>query len=134
MFLFLINQEKSFTLHELFSYFFRPNCHSSIFFIEYYLHILIFSSQPCIMYMSFLGEVKTSPFFPLILVRLCCRSFFLFDLFYHTYRISRMYSKENPKDFRFPVSGFYPSQWVMLFLRSKASFQASSSFTAEFRA
>lgn len=42
MFPFLINQEKSFTLRELFSYFFRPNCHSSIFFIEYYLHILIF--------------------------------------------------------------------------------------------
>ncbi|WP_333699243.1 hypothetical protein, partial [Bacteroides congonensis] len=26
-----------------------------------------------------------------ILVRLCCLSFFLFDLFYHTYRIGRMY-------------------------------------------
>ena len=33
------------------------------------------------MYMSFLGEVKTSPVFPVILVRLCCLSFFLFGLF-----------------------------------------------------
>lgn len=85
------------------------------------------------MYMSFLGEVKTSPVFPVILVRLCCLSFFLFDLFYHTYRIGCMYPKENPKYFRFPVSSFYPDQWVMLFLCSKTSFQAGSSFTAEFR-
>ena len=59
---------------------------------------------------AFLGEVETSPVFPVILVRLCCLSFFLFDLFYHTYRIGCMYPKENPKYFRFPVSSFYPGQ------------------------
>ena len=31
-------------------------------------------------------------------------------VFYHTYRVGRMYSKENPKYFRFSVSGFYPGQ------------------------
>ena len=30
------------------------------------------------------------------------------DLIYHQYGISRMYSEENPKDFRLPVPCLYP--------------------------
>ena len=133
MSLFLINTEISSPFLELFSVFFLVN---SRFF---YLFTRILFTYYCFFFATlryahtFLGEVKNLSSSVLISVWLCCRSFFLFNLFYHTYRVGHMYSKENPKNFRFSVSGFYPSQWVMLFLRSQASFQAGSSFTAEFR-
>ena len=123
MSLFLINTEISSPFLELFSVFFLVN---SRFF---YLFTRILFTYYCFFFATlryahtFLGEVKNLSSSALILVWLCCRSFFLFNLFYHTYRVGRMYSKENPKNFRFSVSGFYPGQWVMLFLCTKTSFR-----------
>ena len=100
MSLFLINTEISSPFLELFSVFFLVN---SRFF---YLFTRILFTYYCFFFATlryahtFLGEVKNPSSSVLISVWLCCRSFFLFNLFYHTYRVGRMYSKENPKNFR----------------------------------
>ena len=54
------------------------------------------------------------------------------DLVYHEYGICRMYSKENPKDFGFPVPCLYPCEWVMLLLSTEASFKPGGPFFWEF--
>ena len=64
------------TLYNFFLFIFSKSP-SLPFFIEYHLHIPIFSIHA--LYTSFLGEVH--PLSPLILVRLCCRSFFFFVTF-----------------------------------------------------
>ena len=45
------------------------------------------------------------------------------DFAYHQYGICRMYSEENPQDFRLFVSDFYSQEWIMLFLRAEISFK-----------
>ena len=45
------------------------------------------------------------------------------DFAYHQYGICRMYSEENPQDFRLFVSDFYSQEWIMLFLRAETSFK-----------
>ena len=58
----------------------------------------------------------------------CSFSCFVSDFFYHQYCICRMYSKENPQDFRLPVSGLYPWERVMLLLSAEAAFKPYGSF------
>ena len=58
----------------------------------------------------------------------CCFHRPVPDLVYHQYGICRMYSKENPQDFRLPVPGLYPWEWVMLFLSSEAAFKPGGPF------
>jgi hypothetical protein len=46
------------------------------------------------------------------------------DLVYHQYGICRMYSEENPQDFRLPVPCLYSGERVMLLLSAEAFLQA----------
>ena len=62
----------------------------------------------------------------------CCFQRSVPDLIYHQYGICRMYSKENPKDFRFPVPCLYPWEWVMLLLSAEAAFKPGGPFFGEF--
>ena len=62
----------------------------------------------------------------------CCIHRFVPDLIYHQYGISRMYSEENPKDFRLPVPCLYPWEWVMLLLSTEAAFKPGGPFLGEF--
>ena len=62
----------------------------------------------------------------------CCFSCFVSDFFYHQYGICRMYSKENPKDFRLPVPCLYPWEWVMLLLCAEAAFKSGGPFFWQF--
>ena len=50
--------------------------------------------------------LESSDFFVKIIS--CCFQRSVPDLIYHQYGICRMYSKENPKDFRLPVPCLYP--------------------------
>ena len=54
------------------------------------------------------------------------------DLVYHQYGICRMYSKENPQDFRLPVPCLYPWERIMLLLSTEASFKPGGPFFWEF--
>ena len=45
------------------------------------------------------------------------------DFVYHQYGICRMYSEENPQDFRFPVLGLYPCERKMLLLSAETAFK-----------
>ena len=54
------------------------------------------------------------------------------DLFNHQYGICRMYSEEDPQDFRLPVPGLYSCKWVMLLLSTEAAFKPGGSFFWEF--
>ena len=56
----------------------------------------------------------------------------VFDLVYHLYGICRMYSEENPQDFRLPVPRLYSWEWVMLFLSAEATFKPGGSLIWEF--
>ena len=49
----------------------------------------------------------------------CCFNRFVPDLINHQYCICRMYSEENPQDFRLPVPCLYPGERVMLLLCAK---------------
>ena len=62
----------------------------------------------------------------------CCFQRSVPDLIYHQYGICRMYSKENPKDFRLPVPCLYPWEWVMLLLSAEAAFKPGGPFFGEF--
>ena len=62
----------------------------------------------------------------------CCFQRSVPDLIYHQYGICRMYSKENPKDFRLPVPCLYPWEWVMLLLSTEAPFKPGGPFFWEF--
>lgn len=63
----------------------------------------------------------------------CCFHCSVFDLVNHQYGICRMYSEENPQDFRLPVPGLYPWKRVMLLLLStEASFKPGGPFFWEF--
>ena len=62
----------------------------------------------------------------------CCLHRSVPDLIHHQYGISRMYSKENPKDFRLPVPCLYPWEWVMLLLSTEAAFKPGGPFLGEF--
>lgn len=55
-----------------------------------------------------------------------------FDLVYHLYGICRMYSEENPQDFRLPVPRLYSWEWVMLLLNAEAAFKPGGSLFWEF--
>ena len=50
------------------------------------------------------------------------------DLVNHQYGICRMYSKEDPQDFRLPVPGLYSCERVMLLLSTEASFKPMAFF------
>ena len=54
------------------------------------------------------------------------------DLVNHQYGICRMYSEENPQDFRLPLPCLYPCERVMLLLSAEASFKSSGPFFWEF--
>ena len=54
------------------------------------------------------------------------------DLVYHQYGICRMYSEENPQDFRLPVPCLYSGERVMLLLSAEASFKPGGPFFGEF--
>ena len=54
------------------------------------------------------------------------------DLVNHQYSICRMYSEENPQDFRPPVPCLYPGERVMLLLCAEASFKPGGPFFREF--
>ena len=54
------------------------------------------------------------------------------DLVYHQYGICRMYSEENPQDFRLPVPCLYSGERVMLLLIAEASFKPGGPFFGEF--
>ena len=54
------------------------------------------------------------------------------DLVNHQYCICRMYSEENPQDFRLPVPCLYPGERVMLLLGAEASFKPGGPFLGEF--
>ena len=58
----------------------------------------------------------------------CCFSSFVPDFFYYQYGICRMYSEENPQDFRLPVPCLYPEERVMLFLSTEAYFKPGNPF------
>ena len=47
------------------------------------------------------------------------------NLVNHQYGICRMYSEENPQDFRLPLPCLYPCERVMLLLSAEASFKSS---------
>lgn len=55
------------------------------------------------------------------------------DLVNHQYGICRMYSEENPQDFRLPVPCLYPGERVMLLLCAETAFKHSSASTESFR-
>ena len=61
----------------------------------------------------------------------CCFIQSVFDLVYHLYGICRMYSEENPQDFRLPVPCLYSWEWVMLFLSAEAAFKPGGSLPWE---
>ena len=54
------------------------------------------------------------------------------DLVNHQYGICRMYSEENPQDFRLPVPCLYPGERVMLLLCAEASFKPGGPLFGEF--
>ena len=54
------------------------------------------------------------------------------DLVNHQYDICRMYSEENPQDFRLLIPGLYSCERVMLLLSAEASFKPDGSFFWEF--
>ena len=54
------------------------------------------------------------------------------DPVYHQYGICRMYSEENPQDFRLSVPCLYPCERVVLFLSTEASFKPGGPFFWEF--
>ena len=54
------------------------------------------------------------------------------DLVNHQYGICRMYSEENPQDFRLPVPCLYPCERVMLLLGAEAAFKPGGPFFGEF--
>ena len=54
------------------------------------------------------------------------------DLVYHQYGICRMYSEENPQDFRLSVPCLYPCERVVLFLSAETSFKPGGPFFGEF--
>ena len=54
------------------------------------------------------------------------------DLVYHQYGICRMYSEENPQDFRLPVPCLYSGERVMLLLSAEAPFKPGGPFFGEF--
>ena len=54
------------------------------------------------------------------------------DPVYHQYGICRMYSEENPQDFRLSVPCLYPCERVVLFLSAEASFKPGGPFFWEF--
>ena len=54
------------------------------------------------------------------------------DLVNHQYGICRMYSEENPQDFRLLIPGLYSCERVMLLLSAEASFKLGSPFFWEF--
>lgn len=56
----------------------------------------------------------------------------VFDLVYHLYGICRMYSEEDPQDFRLPVPCLYPCEQVMLLLSTEAPFKPGGPFFWEF--
>ena len=62
----------------------------------------------------------------------CCFHCSVFDLVNHQYGICRMYSEENPQDFRLPLPCLYPCERVMLLLSAEASFKSSGPFFWEF--
>ena len=55
-----------------------------------------------------------------------------FDFLYHQYGICRMYSEENPQDFRLSVPCLYPCERVMLLLSTEAPFKPGGPFFWEF--
>ena len=57
---------------------------------------------------------------------------FAFNLIDHQYSICRMYSEENPQDFRPPVPCLYPGERVMLLLCAEAAFKPGGPFFGEF--
>ena len=50
------------------------------------------------------------------------------DLVNHQYGICRMYSEENPQDFRLLIPGLYSCERVMLLLSAEASLKLGSPF------
>ena len=58
----------------------------------------------------------------------CCFHRSVPDLFNHQYGICRMYSEENPQDFRLPVPCLYPCERVMLLLSTEAPFKPGGPF------
>jgi len=62
----------------------------------------------------------------------CCFHRSVPDLFNHQYGICRMYSEENPQDFRLPVPCLYPCEQVMLLLSTEAPFKPGGPFFWEF--
>lgn len=62
----------------------------------------------------------------------CCFIQSVFDLVYHLYGICRMYTEENPQDFRLPTPRLYSWERVILFLSAKAAFKPSGSLPWEF--
>ena len=54
------------------------------------------------------------------------------DLVNHQYDICRMYSEENPQDFRLPVPCLYPWKRVMLLLGTETSLKLGAPFFWEF--
>ena len=54
------------------------------------------------------------------------------DLVNHQYGICRMYSEENPQDFRLLIPGLYSCERVMLLLSAEASFKPGGPFFWKF--
>ena len=74
----------------------------------FYCHFSVFSKKKLSdrTWRSGRSLTTSSDFFVKIIS--CCIHRFVPDLIYHQYGISRMYSEENPKDFRLPVPCLYP--------------------------
>ena len=75
---------------------------------------------------------KSDDLFPVCKFMSCRFSCSARDLVYHQYGICRMYSEENPQDFRLPVPCLYSGERVMLLLSAEASFKPGGPFFGEF--